>query len=203
MFLLLTWNKRTSTRCNWWISTKCRWRTSFNNSRQWFNCTNSKKYSHLCSYYYYYYYCFLLPTNKCAASNIRCHWKVLGSLFGVLAVLALVSIGFSAYINYNASHHSELEKNVLVYRHTTISLLDHLLPFYLSKIDVIETNSNLNTDILFIDEACTSLNRKKKLQPLNGINQKDIPSFTGLYLLPDSFLHLNICAVTSSNYKKC
>ncbi len=133
-----------------------------------------------------------------AVPNIRCGWKLFGSVLGLLAVFALVCFGFSVYVRYNATNHPVIKKDMFVYRDTTVSLVDHLLPFYLSEITLVDKDNNLNMDIFFTDEACTNL---EKVNRIKGTNLNKIPPITGMYLLPHSSLRFNICALTNSSYK--
>ena len=107
----------------------------------------------------------------------------------------------SAYGTVNAATHKYSSDSKLVFGNSIVPTVDHLLPYYLSAVNLTQNVKQYPhvIDLYLIGSSCEKLNTTNTTDHHTEVSQPHIENITGQYLLPGTEIEYEICAVTSIN----
>lgn len=111
----------------------------------------------------------------------------------------MVGVAGSVYGTVNAVTHRYSSESHLVYGGSIVPLADDLLPYYLSTMDITQTDKqNLHDiDLYLVDTPCHQLNTTNASRQSTSMEEVRIENITGWYLLPGSEIEYFMCALTN------
>ena len=114
----------------------------------------------------------------------------------------MVMMAVCGYTTYHAAYHQYRDESQLVYEESTIPLY-RILPYYLTEIKLSEKLEHIENahdiDFYLVDSDCRNVLTNENTTFEHSTLASSLPNFTGLYLMPNSKISYNICALTEAD----
>ena len=122
----------------------------------------------------------------------------------VVCIGLIVAMAGCGYGTYHAAHQQYQDKSQLVYGGSAIPLYS-ILPYYLTEIklsETIEYRENTHAiDFYLVDSDCNDVLTNKNTTFEQSTLASSLPNVTDLYLMANSEISYNICALTEADQR--